>query len=101
MHHDSATNAFNLADDLLETLRPTVDLLVVRHLRDHPDREELTLDDRRSMAAAPNAPVRIGAETLSALTACERMAQSFCRVVASGDWRALELPELVDPEAEP
>lgn len=100
LHHHSAANAFNLADDLLEPFRPVVDICVVRRLRDAPIDAALTLDDRRAMAATPSCPVKLGRETLTVLAACDRVTHSLCRAINSGDWRLLKLPSaVVEPAA--
>jgi len=96
VHHDNAANAFNLADDMLEPFRPFVDLAVFRHISDFPDGEKLSIEDRRAMAAQPNTSVLIDGDQVTALVACERVAQSFVRSIQAGDWSLLKLPSIVD-----
>jgi CRISP-associated protein Cas1 len=97
--HDNAANAFNLADDMLEPFRPVVDLAAFRHLNNSPESEKVSIEDRRMMAALPNAPVLIDDDEATALVACERVAQSFIRAIHAGDWSALQLPSLLAPGA--
>ncbi len=53
LSHDSAANAFNLADDLFEPFRPFVDLLAWRTSSEGAGKDgELTVADRRAMAGA-------------------------------------------------
>lgn len=95
--HDSATNGFNLADDLVEPFRPVVDLAVVELVArgGAPEREAGMLDlaTRRELATLPLRTVCLAAERLTLLVAAERAAQSFVRALEAGLPAALELPE--------
>lgn len=97
LHHDSATNAFNLADDLFEPFRPFVDRLVFG-LSDGGERRdgEMTVDDRRALAGALNADAVAGAETVSLLTATEKAAESLVRAIEANAPALLVLPRFGD-----
>ncbi|HMR30894.1 MAG TPA: type II CRISPR-associated endonuclease Cas1 [Geminicoccaceae bacterium] len=94
--HDSVENAFNLADDLIEPLRPVVDLAVVRRLeaRDPDDGEELTIDDRRSLAGVLTLDVALGGECLAMMHAIERMCDGLLAALTSKSPERLPLPGL-------
>jgi len=92
LHHDSVTNSFNLADDLIEPFRPFADLAVHRQLKDRDPAEELAREDRQMLAALPLREAGIGPETLSMLHASEAVAQSLVRSFETGDAGELTLP---------
>jgi CRISPR-associated protein Cas1 len=93
LKHASVTNAFNLADDMLEPFRPFIDLLAWR-TADYgkPSREELSINDRRTMAGALLTEAKIGQEVVSLLVATEKIAESLVRAIQSGSPDAIELP---------
>jgi CRISPR-associated protein Cas1 len=94
--HARATNAFNLADDLVEPFRPFVDTLAWRTVGDgRADRGDLSLDDRRTMAGVLLASARIAGDNATLLVATERAAEALVRAIENGLAEALELPELV------
>lgn len=91
--HASVTNAFNLADDLVEPFRPFVDALTWRNAGDgRPDGGELSLEDRRAMAGVLLGEAKMGAETVTLLVAAEKAAESLVRAIETGAPAALELP---------
>jgi CRISPR-associated protein Cas1 len=95
VNHASATNAFNLADDLVEPFRPFVDVLVWRTAGEgRAAREALTLDQRRTMAAVMLADCTLAQETMTLLAASEKTAAALVRAIESGTGEVLELPAL-------
>ncbi len=91
--HASATNAFNLADDIVEPFRPFVDLLAWRTSSEgQPSRVDLSLEDRRTMAGALLAEARLGDEVVTLLVAAERAAESLVRAIETAVSDVLELP---------
>jgi CRISPR-associated protein Cas1 len=96
LHHDSQLNAFNLADDMLEPLRPVVD----RRVREMAEKwglfkgEELKPEDRQELAALGGEQVLIRNEAHSLLRAADIMAQSLVRASEAKDPAKLELPTL-------
>jgi len=95
IHHASTTNAFNLADDLVEPFRPFVDVLAWRTVGEgRPSRDPLNIDDRRAMAGVLLMEAHIADETATLLTATERSAASLQRSIESNTADALELPAL-------
>jgi CRISPR-associated protein Cas1 len=98
IHHDNAANAFNLADDLFEPFRPLVDRQVFA-LSGQGKRPqgELSVEHRRALAGLLNAEMRQADETVSALIATERSAESLVRAFEAGSAALLALPEMVPP----
>lgn len=93
LHHASVSNAFNLADDLIEPFRPFVDILA--HAQGHGTGDDLTLADRRAMAAVLSVDARLDRAALSLLAATEQVSASLVRAIAANDADALILPEPV------
>jgi CRISPR-associated protein Cas1 len=95
INHASATNAFNLADDIVEPFRPYVDVLVWRTIGEgRPAREALTLDHRRAMAGVMLADCVIADEAMTLLAASEKVSASLVRAIESGTSEVLELPTM-------
>lgn len=98
LKHASVSNAFNLADDVVEPFRPFVDVLAWRTVGDGaPCRDDLSVEDRRAMAGALLGEARLGDETVTLLTASERTAESLVRAIEAGTPAVLSLPTLPAP----
>jgi len=96
--HASATNAFNLADDIVEPFRPFADVLAWRTAGEGaPSREALSLDERRTMAGILLAEARMGEDKVTLLVAAERSAEALTRAMESGAADALILPSFAAP----
>jgi len=93
IHHHAAYNAFNLADDAMEPLRPMADLGVVEVSEQFPAARELTPEIKKSLLQITVLPVRFAGNTLPILTALERYAATL-REVICGAKRRLETPGL-------
>jgi CRISP-associated protein Cas1 len=91
LFHDSASNAFNLADDLFEPFRPVVDRKVFQ-LSENGTRKtgEFTIAERRALAGILHENVSFGAETVSVLIATERAAASLVRAMEAATPSVLE-----------
>ena len=91
---DLVENAFNLADDVIEPFRPLVDLAVVRRLevRDEKDGLELTVEDRRALAAVLSLDTRLGEETLAMVHAIERVCDGLLAAMSRRDPALLPVP---------
>jgi CRISPR-associated protein Cas1 len=95
INHASVTNAFNLADDLVEPFRPFVDIHAWRTVGEgRPCRNDLSVDDRRAMAGVLLGEARVSAETVTLLVAAEKASESLVRAIESNAPDALELPVL-------
>lgn len=94
LNHASVTNAFNLADDLVEPFRPFVDRLAFARSAARSRDDELTLDDRRAMAGVLMQDCRIGGEVVSLLVATEKAAEGLVRAIEAATPALLALPQL-------
>ncbi|MBI1775493.1 MAG: type II CRISPR-associated endonuclease Cas1 [Proteobacteria bacterium] len=93
LNHASVTNAFNLADDIVEPFRPFVDSLAWKTAdAGRPSRDDLTIDDRRAMAGVLLAEAKMSDETVTLLVAAERTAESLVRAMEGSTADILELP---------
>ncbi len=95
LHHASISNAFNLADDLVEPFRPFVDAVVWEmsqqgRLADGTP----TVADRRTLASLLTREARFGRETVTLLTASEQTAESLVRALEAASPALLRLPLL-------
>ncbi|MCZ8279370.1 MAG: type II CRISPR-associated endonuclease Cas1 [Acetobacteraceae bacterium] len=95
IHHASVTNAFNLADDMLEPFRPFIDLLAWRRLGGADAARTMSLEDRQAMAGAMMENAAMGEDEVTLLVAAERMAASLARAMEERRPEALLLPRLV------
>lgn len=95
VNHASVTNAFNLADDMVEPFRPFVDREVWQ-MTGNGRREdgETTVDERRELASVLVREAQIGRETVSLLVASEMVAESLVRAMETGSAASLMLPRL-------
>lgn len=99
LHHASAGNAFNLADDMVEPFRPFVDGMVWR-LADAGRRRdgEPSREDRQTLAGLALQSCRLGRETVSLLVAADLAADSLVRALETSSAAVLRLPRLTgDP----
>jgi CRISPR-associated protein Cas1 len=95
LKHASSTNAFNLADDIVEPFRPFVDVLAWQTADEgQPSRDALSITDRRAMAGVLLAEARSVGETVTLLVAAEKAAESLVRAIESATPDVLELPAL-------
>ena len=95
IHHDSAANAFNLADDLFEPFRPLIDRKVFE-LSEKGTRAQgdLDLELRRALAGMLNTDIRLSGETVSVLIATERASEGLVRAMEASTPAGLCLPRL-------
>ena len=92
LRHASVTNAFNLADDLIEPFRPHVDAAAYERWAETPKQVDLDLNDRRAMAGVLNRDLLFGGQTVQLLTATEQTATSLVRAFESSMPKALIMP---------
>ena len=99
--HASVSNAFNLADDMVEPFRPFVDRVVwTLSAGGKASEGEPSLDERRVLAALPLEPVLLGKETMTLLAATEAVAAGLVRAFELKSVAMLRLPAFVSlPEA--
>lgn len=95
LNHASVTNAFNLADDLVEPFRPFVDRQVWALTAEGTVRNgETTIEQRRTLASVLTATATFGAETVSLLTATEQAAESLVRAMQTSSAALLQVPRM-------
>jgi CRISP-associated protein Cas1 len=94
LHHESAANAFNLADDIVEPFRPFVDALAFEQAAGREKSSELTVADRRAMAGIPMRDCRVAGETVTLLVAAEKAAESLVQAMEGKSAALLKLPEM-------
>lgn len=93
--HASQSNAFNLADDIVEPFRPFVDLVVWAMSDEGRVKDgKLTVDHRRRLAALPLQEAWVGQEVMTLLAASERAGASLVRAMEFSTVSLLELPKL-------
>lgn len=92
LNHASVTNAFNLADDIVEPFRPFVDQIGFARSAGRASDEDLTIEDRRAMAGILTQDCRIGTEAVSLLVATEKAAEGLVRAIDAASPALLALP---------
>lgn len=96
LNHASVTNAFNLADDIVEPFRPFVNSLAWKSTGEgRPSRDDLSIDDRRAMAGVLLAEAKMAADTMTLLVAAEKTAELLVRAIEGSTAEVLELPAFV------
>ncbi|PCH99800.1 MAG: subtype II CRISPR-associated endonuclease Cas1 [Flavobacteriaceae bacterium] len=92
--HRSELNAYNLADDMIEPLRPMVDMVVKKlALEDELD-VCLNISIKSALINVLNMEMILEEESVSVLHVCDVMAQSFVKSMKLKDTSYLKLPLL-------
>jgi CRISP-associated protein Cas1 len=94
LHHASQTNAYNLADDMIEPFRPLVDVLVFEMATSRKADDELTVEDRRKLAGVPLGSIRFGSAQMGVLAATEACIASLVQSMEAYSVAKLTLPTL-------
>ena len=95
LNHASVTNAFNLADDVVEPFRPFVDRQVwAMTAKGTVSAGATTVEERRLLASILTEKTTFGGESVSLLTATEQAAESLVRAMQSGSAAILQLPKM-------
>lgn len=92
IHHINENNAFNLADDLMEPLRPLVDLWVLKNNEELVD--SLTKNNRIGLANIINNEVKVAGKNMKLHNAIDRYVASFTTAIDNADINKLLLPYL-------
>lgn len=90
LHHINEYNPFNLADDLMEPLRPLVDLWVDDHHEELLD--ELTKDQRIALAAIVNETMLWDGKKMKMRNALDKYISSLTSAVERHDVSLLKIP---------
>lgn len=93
LHHHNQYNSFCLADDLIEPLRPAVDIKVYSLYKNLPNEPELTPDNKRVLLEILSCDCIISSTQLPLMTALHRYAASVRRAICGED-KQVEIPEL-------
>ena len=93
IHHDRRSNAFNLADDLLEPFRPVVDCVAWECYAHRKPSDTLTRKDRQTMATVLSYDIIISGEQLTLLHATERSVETLKLALVEQKPSLLALPE--------
>jgi CRISPR-associated protein Cas1 len=94
LHHCNQYNSFCLADDLLEPVRPAVDLLVYEIVGHAPLFEpELTQENKRALLDVLRSSMRINGRKLPLITALHHYAAGI-RKVMCGEEKEAVFPEI-------
>jgi CRISPR-associated protein Cas1 len=80
VHHKSALNAFNLADDFIEPFRPVVDMIVMDYFKKNIDEEDIP---KGLLYDSLNIEVELGQARQSVSYAAELMVQSYINSLKS------------------
>lgn len=101
IHHQSDLNAFNLTDDLMEMLRPMVDLHVWQMLCEQKFQKDdlsLPLSVRQSLANMGNITCKMAGQIYTIANACDRVAASLVSAIDAKGHALLETPELISDQ---
>ncbi|NCO02341.1 MAG: type II CRISPR-associated endonuclease Cas1 [Epsilonproteobacteria bacterium] len=92
--HNSELNAYNLADDIIEPLRPMVDMVVKKlEIEDELD-VHLGVSVKSALINVLNMQMRLNNENVTLVSICDIMAHSFVKAVKLNDANCLKLPEI-------
>ena len=93
IHHENSSNPFNLADDIMEPLRPVVDMVTDRMCDELF--ETLARDNRRKLVDIVNLPVKMNGKKIRVRYAIDRYIASLTTAIQHNDADKLNLPELI------
>ena len=91
VHHRNRYNAFALADDAMEPLRPLVDLSVYQYLLHFDAPEELTPHIKKFLVKVLVFPLEFAGNEMSFLDACDRYATSLRQGICENN-RKINIP---------
>ncbi len=93
--HKSELNAYNLADDMIEPLRPMVDMVVKKlELEDELD-VHLGLSVKSALLNVLVMQMRLNGEDVTVLNLCDIMAHTFVKSLKLSDVGSLKLPSIL------
>ena len=93
--HHSEVNAYNLADDMIEPLRPMVDMVVKKlELVDELDLD-LGLSVKTALLNVLVMQMQMGDEDVTVLNVCDMMAQTLVKAIKLNSVDGLKLPSLI------
>ena len=92
IHHESLSNAYNLADDLIEPFRPIVDHFALVTLGEENSDARFGTEHRRAMASIFEAELFFDTEIYSVLPAIEVAVSSFKQALVNKDSELIKFP---------
>ena len=93
LHHHNQYNSFCLADDLVEPLRPVVDLKVFELCKKLTDEPMLTPENKRALLEILSADCIVNEQRLPLMTSLHYYAASVRKVIC-GECKRVEIPSL-------
>lgn len=97
IHHDSLSNAYNLADDLIEPYRPLADHFALSVLGDAPSDATFEPEHRRGMTRLLEADLDLGGEIYATMAAVEATVSSLRQAIGERDPARLRFPTYHPP----
>ena len=97
LHHESLSNAYNLADDLIEPYRPLADHFALETLGGLASDAVFETDHRRALTRLLEADLVIDGETYSTMNAIEFTCSSLKRALTNKDPTQLKFPTFNPP----
>ncbi|MCK9187282.1 MAG: type II CRISPR-associated endonuclease Cas1 [Candidatus Colwellbacteria bacterium] len=94
INHTSELNQFNLADDLIEPIRPIADLYVFKKIIPVNKTGDLESSDKNNILKLLTEKIFIGDKNQSVMRSIEIMAQSLSSATDKNDYNLLLLPEI-------
>lgn len=92
LHHSSLSNAYNLADDLIEPYRPLADHFAFQTLADLPSDAAFEKDHRRNLTRLLEAELLINGEIYSTMNAIEQTCLSLRHALSQKNPALLKFP---------
>ncbi|TVM03530.1 MAG: type II CRISPR-associated endonuclease Cas1 [Candidatus Brocadia sp. WS118] len=93
LHHHNQYNSFCLADDLVEPLRPAVDMKVYELWKRHQGEPALTPENKRALLETLSADCVMNGQRLPFMTSLHHYAASVRKVIC-GEHKRVEIPRL-------
>lgn len=93
--HNSELNAYNLADDMIEPLRPMVDMVVKKLEQEDELDANLGVSVKSALINVLNMQMKLNNENVTLLHVCDVMAHSFVKSLKLNDANYLKLPTLL------
>jgi len=92
--HNSDLNAYNLADDMMEPLRPMVDMVVKKLEMEDALDVHMGVEVKSALLNVLITQMRLNAENVTVLNVCDVMAQTFVKSMRLNGVSELSLPSV-------
>ena len=93
--HHSEVNAYNLADDMVEVLRPMVDMIVKKLELEDSLKFDLDTDIKSSLLQVLDMKMQLDGESVRILNICDAIAHTFVKSIKLNDADSLVLPSVL------